>query len=199
MASIVLLRRVARAIGVPLAQLVQDGPEPPIELTLLDAISRAAAGRADRATCARSSPSTWSPQQRRRRCPPRRIALIGLRGAGKSTPGACSRSNSALPFIELDREIERRSGASLSELFDMFGQPTSAAPSARRSRTCSRASSGFVIATSGSIVTEPATLERLLSACRTVWVKAEPTEHMAARHEQGDMRPMATARARWKT
>jgi XRE family aerobic/anaerobic benzoate catabolism transcriptional regulator len=101
-----------------------------------------------------------------------------------------------VPFIELDREIERRSGASLSEIFDMFGQETFRRAERDALEEVLSREPAFVMATSGSIVTEPATLERLLTACRTVWVKAEPAEHMARVMQQGDMRPMAhSARA----
>ena len=156
--SIVLLRRVAQAIGIPVAQLVQDGPE--------------SAGDDRRA---------------------HRIALIGLRGAGKSTLGQLLAERLRLRFIELDREIERRSGASLSEIFDMFGQETFRRAERDALEDVLTNEAGFVMATSGSIVTEPVTLERLLSTCRTVWVKAEPTEHMARVMSQGDMRPMGNS------
>jgi XRE family aerobic/anaerobic benzoate catabolism transcriptional regulator len=184
--SVVLLRRVARAIGVPLAQLVQEGPEPPIELTLLmQQLVRLAPERlADvRRLLAAQSPL---PDARAHR-----IALLGLRGAGKTTLGHELGRRLGVPFIELDREIERRSGASLSEIFDMFGQETFRRAEREALEEVLERHPAFVMATSGSIVTDPGTLERLLSACRTVWVRAEPAEHMARVMQQGDMRPMA--------
>ena len=98
-----------------------------------------------------------------------------------------------MPFIELDREIERRSGATLSEIFDMFGQETFRRAEREALDEVLRRHPHFVIATSGSIVTEPGTLELLLASCFTVWVRAEPEEHMKRVMAQGDMRPMANS------
>jgi len=122
-----------------------------------------------------------------------RIALIGLRGGGKSTLGQLAAERLSVPFIELDREIEKRSGATLSEIFDMFGQETFRRAEREALDDVLRRHQGFVIATSGSIVTEPGTLELLLASCFTVWVKAAPEEHMKRVIAQGDMRPMANS------
>ena len=122
-----------------------------------------------------------------------RIALIGLRGGGKSTLGGLLAERLGVPFIDLDREIERRSGAPLSEIFDMFGQETFRRAEREALDDVLRRHSHFVIATSGSIVTEPGTLEILLSSCFTVWVRAEPRDHMKRVMAQGDMRPMANS------
>ncbi|MGB8562758.1 MAG: shikimate kinase, partial [Pseudolabrys sp.] len=101
-----------------------------------------------------------------------------------------------VPFIELDREIENRSGAPLSEIFDMFGQDTFRRAEREALDDVLRRHGHFVIATSGSIVTEPGTLELLLTSCFTIWVRAEPEEYMKRVMAQGDMRPMAkSARA----
>jgi XRE family aerobic/anaerobic benzoate catabolism transcriptional regulator len=126
----------------------------------------------------------------------RRIALIGLRGGGKSTLGRMVAGKLKVPFIELDREIERRSGASLSEIFDMFGQETFRRAEREALDDVLRQHRAFVMATSGSIVTDPGTMELLLSSCFTVWVRAAPEDHMKRVIDQGDMRPMAhSARA----
>ena len=185
--SIELLRRVAKAIGIPVAQLVHDGPQHPVELDLL--IQQLERLPADRFAEIRKMIGDEPVQTDDARS--HRIALIGLRGAGKSTLGRMLADRRGVPFIELDREIERRSGASLSEIFDMFGQETFRRAERDALEEVLARESAFVMATSGSIVTEPATLERLLSACRTVWVRAEPAEHMARVIQQGDMRPMA--------
>ncbi|MGA9498999.1 MAG: helix-turn-helix transcriptional regulator, partial [Pseudolabrys sp.] len=191
--SIVLLRRISRAIGLPVTQLVHEGSEPSLDLVLLsqflERLSPPALGEA-RDLLLRHF-SELSDNARRRR-----IALIGLRGGGKSTLGRLAAERLRVPFIELDREIEKRSGATLSEIFDMFGQETFRRAEREALDEVLRQHKSFVIATSGSIVTEPGTLELLLSSCFTVWIKADPEEHMKRVMAQGDMRPMAhSARA----
>ena len=188
--SIVLLRRIARAIGLPVTQLVHDGAEPALDLVLLsqflERLSPPALAEARDMLLRHFS----EPSEDLRR---RRIALIGLRGGGKSTLGQLLAKRLDVPFIELDREVERRSGATLSEIFDMFGQETFRRAEREALSEVLRQHQNFVIATSGSIVTEPGTLELLLSSCFTVWVRAEPEEHMKRVMAQGDMRPMANS------
>jgi XRE family aerobic/anaerobic benzoate catabolism transcriptional regulator len=188
--SIVLLRRIARAMGLPLPQLVNDGPEPPLDRLLLsqflDRLPPPALAQArDLLVHQFGEPS----EDARRR----RIALIGLRGGGKSTLGRLLAERIDATFIELDREIEKRSGASLSEIFEMFGQETFRRAEREALDSVLREHSHFVMATSGSIVTDPGTLEILLSSCFTVWVRADPQEHMRRVIAQGDVRPMANS------
>jgi XRE family aerobic/anaerobic benzoate catabolism transcriptional regulator len=189
--SIVLLRRIARAIGLPVTQLVHDGVEPPLDMVLLTQfLERLAPDRLGEVRKLVTEHFT-SPSEDRRR-----IALIGLRGGGKSTLGALLAKKLDVPFIELDREIERRSGATLSEIFDMFGQEHFRRAEREAFNEVLRQHKDFVVATSGSIVTEPGTLELLLASCFTVWVRAEPEDHMKRVMAQGDMRPMGkSARA----
>jgi XRE family aerobic/anaerobic benzoate catabolism transcriptional regulator len=184
--SIVLLRRIARAIGLPVTQLVHDGPEPPLDLVLLSQFLERLSP--DMLVEARKlvTGHFGAPAGDHRR-----IALLGLRGGGKSTLGRLLADRLGVPFIELDREIEQRSGAPLSEIFDMFGQETFRRAEREALDDVLRRHPEFVIATGGSIVTEPGTLELLLSSCFTVWVRAEPDEHMKRVLAQGDMRPMA--------
>ena len=184
--SIVLLRRIARAIGLPVTQLVRDGAEPPLDLVLLTQFLERLPP--DMLIEARKLVTRHfsAPTENRRR-----IALVGLRGGGKSTLGQMLAAKLGVPFIELDREIEQRSGATLSEIFDMFGQEHFRRAEHEALDDVLRRHPDFVIATSGSIVTEPGTLELLLSSCFTVWVRATPEEHMTRVMDQGDMRPMA--------
>jgi XRE family aerobic/anaerobic benzoate catabolism transcriptional regulator len=188
--SIVLLRRIARAIGLPVTQLVHEGPETPLDLVLLSQFFERLP--ADMLVEARKLVTehfnSVSEDSHRRR-----IALVGLRGGGKSTLGGLLAERLGIPFVELDREIERRSGASLSEIFDMFGQETFRRAEREALEDVLRNHRQFVMATSGSIVTDPGTMELLLSSCFTVWVRAEPEDHMRRVMEQGDRRPMANS------
>jgi XRE family aerobic/anaerobic benzoate catabolism transcriptional regulator len=188
--SIVLLRRISRAIGLPVTQLVHEGAEPTLDMVLLsqflERLSPAALSEARNLLLRHFS----EPSEDARR---RRIALIGLRGGGKSTLGRLLAERLGVPFIELDREIEKRSGATLSEIFDMFGQETFRRAEREALDDVLRQHKSFVVATSGSIVTEPGTLELLLTSCFTIWVRAEPDEHMKRVMAQGDMRPMANS------
>jgi XRE family aerobic/anaerobic benzoate catabolism transcriptional regulator len=188
--SIVLLRRIARAIGVPVTQLVQEGAEPPLDRVLLsqflDRLSPPALSDARNLLLRHFGEPTEDLRRRR-------IALIGLRGGGKSTLGRLLAEKLDVPFIELDREIERRSGASLSEIFEMFGQETFRRAEHEALESVLHQHRHFVMATSGSIVTDPGAMELLLSSCFTVWVRAEPEDHMRRVVEQGDMRPMANS------
>jgi XRE family aerobic/anaerobic benzoate catabolism transcriptional regulator len=188
--SIVLLRRIARAIGLPVTQLVHEGAEPPLDLVLLSQFLERLSAPALSEARDLLLRHFGEPSDDLRR---RRIALIGLRGGGKSTLGRLVAEKLNVPFIELDGEIERRSGAPLSEIFDMFGQDTFRRAEREALENILRQHRHFVMATSGSIVTDPGTMELLLSSCFTVWVRAEPEEHMRRVIEQGDMRPMANS------
>jgi XRE family aerobic/anaerobic benzoate catabolism transcriptional regulator len=119
--------------------------------------------------------------------------LVGLRGSGKSTLGAMLAQRIDMPFIELDREIELLTGASLGELFAVFGQETFRQAEREALEKVLLQHPRFVMATSGSIVTEPRTLDLLLSSCFTIWMRASPAEHMSRVVAQGDLRPMANS------
>jgi XRE family aerobic/anaerobic benzoate catabolism transcriptional regulator len=187
--SIMLLRRVARAMGMQLPQLVSEQSDPPLDTVLfsqfIERLSPQAAKEA-RELVLRHFGSAQSDTRRAR------VALIGLRGSGKSTLGKMLADELDYPFIELDREIERLTGASLSELFDMFGQDTFRRAERDALNDVLQRHENFVMATSGSIVTDPATLELLTSSCFTVWMRANPDEHMSRVVAQGDLRPMTS-------
>jgi XRE family aerobic/anaerobic benzoate catabolism transcriptional regulator len=123
------------------------------------------------------------------------IALIGLRGAGKSTLGKLLAEHRGAPFFELDREIEREAGLSIGEIVELHGQPGYRRLERRVLERLLRDNAAMVVAAGGSIVAEPTTFELLLSQCLVVWVRAAPEVHMRRVIEQGDLRPMADSRA----
>lgn len=189
--SILLLRQITRALDVPPEALVRVGPELLVDLVHATEFLRrlSSAELADARRLLVQHFGGVDLEARRGR-----VALIGLRGAGKSTLGAMLAQRLDVPFLELDRLIEQESGVSLSVVFDLYGQ----AGFRRLERrcldrlieTCPR----FVLATGGGLVSEPATFERLLTMCYTVWLRTTPMEHMHRVIEQGDMRPMADNR-----
>ena len=146
--SVLLLRKVARAMGVAVERLVRED----------DTVQKP-------------------------------IALIGLRGAGKSTLGAKLAASVSLPFVELDREVEKEAGAPLAEVFAMYGQDAFRRFERRALERVLAEQPRAVIATGGSLVTDPGTYELLLERCRCVWLKATAQEHMARVLAQGDTRP----------
>ena len=149
--SVLLLRKVARAMSVPVEQLVREEERAP--------------GGAER------------------------IALLGLRGAGKSTLGKKLAESLGMPFVELDLEVEKEAGAKLGEVFAMYGQDAYRRFERRALERVLREAPRAVIAAGGSLVTDRGTYDLLLERCRCVWLKTSPEEHMSRVIAQGDMRP----------
>lgn len=186
--SIQLLRRIADAMSVPVADLVDDRPERPLEAMLLEQflgrLSPGEIAEARELLIGRfDGPSSAMRGER--------IALIGLRGGGKSTIGALLAERLGVPFVELDRVIEQKSGMPLGEMFEMFGQETFRRAERAALEVILHDNPRLVLATGGGLVTEPATYELLLTSCKTVWLRADPDEHMQRVIAQGDLRPMA--------
>jgi XRE family aerobic/anaerobic benzoate catabolism transcriptional regulator len=117
------------------------------------------------------------------------IALIGLRGAGKSTLGARLAESLEVPFVELDKEVEKEAGAALGEVFAMYGQDAFRRFERRALERVLAQQRRAVIAAGGSLVTAADTYQQLLARCFCIWLKARPEEHMARVIAQGDMRP----------
>jgi XRE family aerobic/anaerobic benzoate catabolism transcriptional regulator len=189
--SVLVLRQLAKALNVSIDALLLEGAEPPVELVhTVEFLRRLSL---DDLKLARQMLlhqfGGVDPAARHRR-----IALIGLRGAGKSTLCAALAERLEMPFLELDRLIEQASGLTLDLIFDFRGQ----AGFRQLERQCLedvlQRHPCFVLATGGSLVSEPGTFERLLSSCFTVWLRASPEEHMQRVIAQGDMRPMANNR-----
>jgi XRE family aerobic/anaerobic benzoate catabolism transcriptional regulator len=120
-----------------------------------------------------------------------RIALIGLRGAGKSTLGSMLAADLGVPFVELDKEIEKDAGTDLSEIFSLYGQTGYRRIEKKALERVLRTRPRAVISIGGGVVSEKETYDQLLASCFTVWVKAKPEEHMSRVMAQGDFRAMA--------
>jgi XRE family transcriptional regulator, aerobic/anaerobic benzoate catabolism transcriptional regulator len=120
-----------------------------------------------------------------------RIALIGLRGAGKSTLGEKLAAAHNIPFVELDREIEKETGMPLSDIFSLYGQSGYRAIERRTLERVTNEYDRAVFSIGGGVVTEPETYDFLRANCYTVWIKAKPQEHMDRVVAQGDFRAMA--------
>jgi XRE family aerobic/anaerobic benzoate catabolism transcriptional regulator len=184
-ASVLLLRSVARALGVPVTEFL-DPREHSVEQRLIRRfLDRLPAHRLEDVVFRLMRDFGHEEAARKKR-----IALVGLRGAGKTTLGAALAKERGTPFVELDREIEREAGVALSEIFLLYGQ----AGYRRIERRCLErtidAHPEMVMSVGGGIVSELETYNLLLLNCFTVWVKASPDEHMARVIAQGDLRPM---------
>ena len=185
--SVLLLRQVAGTLGLPLEELLRENEDQALELTLIhEFLQRLPKKRLARVHAQLQRDYGGNPAGRSER-----IALIGLRGAGKSTLGEALATELKVPFIELDREIEREAGTGLSEIFLLYGQQGYRRYEQRCLEKILESQVRCVIATGGSIVSEPGTYDLLRSSCFTVWLKAKPEEHMSRVMAQGDMRPMA--------
>jgi XRE family transcriptional regulator, aerobic/anaerobic benzoate catabolism transcriptional regulator len=183
--SIVLLRRVASALGLSLGEVLNEGSRGADYQLLQRLFARLPENRIEE-TVFRLLRELGAGESARRQ----RIALIGLRGAGKSTLGLLLASKLQIPFVEIDREIEQEAGIPLSEIFSLYGQ----GGYRRFERKCLerliKMHERTVISAGGGIVSEVETYGLLRSHCYTVWLKATPEEHMARVAAQGDFRPM---------
>lgn len=120
-----------------------------------------------------------------------RICLIGLRGAGKSTLGEAAGKALDLPFIELNREVEKTSGMPVNEVLALYGQEGYRRLEAKALERTISSHSRMILAVAGGLVAEPETYALLLRHFHTIWIKARPQEHMDRVRAQGDTRPMA--------
>ena len=185
--SLLLLRQVASALGLPLSRLLEDEPLTP-EMTLVRQFLARLSGE-ELKDAYRSLTSWFAADTNASRR--HRIALVGLRGAGKTTVGAAAAEALGLPFVELDKEIERLSGTSLGAILELYGQRAYRRYELQALQDLLSAHPHFVVATGGSLVSESSTFELLLRSCFTIWVRTTPEEHMRRVIEQGDLRPMA--------
>ena len=121
------------------------------------------------------------------------VALIGLRGAGKSTLGQMLADDLGYPFVELSREIEKFAGCSVSEIQALYGQNAYRRYERRAVEEAIQIYPEAVLATPGGLVSDAATFNLLLGHCTTVWLQADPEDHMGRVRAQGDLRPMAAS------
>jgi len=186
-----VLRAVAQALDLPIAALLPEAGARTVALGgIVDLLAQVPAaelpdlkkliearvalpGRADRA---------------------RRIALVGLRGAGKSTLGRMLAQHLGWPFIELDRVVEEDYGARIPDLIEMAGTATFRRQERSALDRIVTTHEAAVITTAGGIVSNPETYALLLRRTHTVWIQARPEDHMSRVIAQGDFRPMAQNR-----
>lgn len=188
-ASVMLLRDLARALGASIGELVGEEPSGGGEWTRIRDLLR---GR-DEASLSRARKAIAEALGAKPNDPGRegRIALIGLRGAGKSTLGRMLAEDLRVPFIELDRVVERMAGCDVGEIHSLYGAAAFRRYEIRALEDTVAAHDRAVIATGGGLVTEPSTYDLLLARCFTVWLHATPDDHMKRVIAQGDLRPMA--------
>jgi len=188
-ASVMLLRDLARALGSSIGEIVGEDAAASGEWSRIRELMR---GR-DEATLARARKALAealgaAPADAGRDA---RIALIGLRGAGKSTLGRMLAEDLRVPFVELDRVVERMAGCDVGEIHSLYGAGAFRRYELRALEDTIASHPSAVIATGGGLVTEPSTYDMLLSRCFTVWLRASPDDHMKRVIAQGDLRPMA--------
>jgi XRE family aerobic/anaerobic benzoate catabolism transcriptional regulator len=188
-ASLLVLLQVAGALHCPVAELIGDVTTSSPEWLL---IREMLAGR-DEATLRRVRVAiggmlgTGGAKAARSS----RVALVGLRGAGKSTLGQMLGEDLGFPFLELSRDIETFAGCSIAEIQALYGMNAYRRYERRALEEAIQIYPEAVIAVPGGLVSDPATFNLLLAHCTTVWLQADPEDHMKRVVEQGDMRPMA--------
>ena len=184
--SVVLLRRIAGALHVSLAELFTAEAETQHEKVLIQRfLERLPAHRVEDAMFRLMR--DFGDEEKARRM---RVALIGIRGAGKSTLGSRMGQELHLPFIELDHEIERDTGMPLGEIFSLYGQTGYREIEKRLLERVFREHERAIISVGGGVVSEKETYDYLLANCYTIWIKARPEEYMARVIAQGDLRVM---------
>ena len=190
--SVLVLLQVAQALQCSLAELLGDvtttSPEWLLIRELLSKRSEADLRRA-RVQLSDMFGEGGNAQERKNR-----IALIGLRGAGKSSLGQRLADDLGFPFIELSRDIEQFAGCQISEIHNLYGANAYRRYERRALEEAIQIYPEVVIATPGGLVSDSANFNLLLSHCTTVWLQADAADHMGRVAAQGDMRPMAASR-----
>jgi XRE family aerobic/anaerobic benzoate catabolism transcriptional regulator len=188
--SIVLLRRVSHAMGAHLEDLIPAADSAPDWPVIRDLLRKATPGQIAQAKDVLSGHGASA-----HRASFSGIALIGLRGAGKSTLGKVLAKKIGWNFVELNKEIEAQNGLSVAEIIALYGQEGFRRMEQSALNQLLARKELMVLATGGGIVSEPLTFDLILSSFYTIWLKAEPEEHMMRVRRQGDLRPMADDRS----
>lgn len=188
-ASVLFLRQLTRPLNCSLAEIIGDETTSSAEWLMIRELLQGRDNEAlKRARLALGELFTQAPPDPNRR---HRIALIGLRGAGKSTLGRMLADDLKVPFVELNRVIEQLAGCSPSEIHALYGASAYRRYEQRALDAVIQEHERAVIASPGGLVSETATFNHLLAHCYTVWLQATPEEHMRRVIAQGDLRPMA--------
>ena len=185
--SILLLRRITNALNIPVADVFQaEKQNSPTDAALRQILDRVPPHQLE-SVVARLRGEFGADDKSRRA----RIALIGLRGAGKSTLGSKLAEELRVPFVELDQEIEKDAGMALGEIFSLYGQSGYRRIEKKTLERVLQQHDRAVLSIGGGVVSEKDTYDKLLANCFTVWIKAHPEEHMSRVIAQGDFRAMA--------
>lgn len=191
-ASILVLLQVARALQCELSELLGDVTTSSPEWLLIRELL-AGRGEAELRQARETLGHLFQDPGAARRARGTRIALIGLRGAGKSTLGRRLAEDLGYAFIELSREIEQFAGCSIHEIHNLYGTHAYRRYERRALEEALQIYPEVVIATPGGLVSDAANFNLLLEHCLTIWLQASPNDHMARVAAQGDMRPMAAS------
>ena len=190
--SVLVLLQVAGALQCPLAELIGDiTTSSPEWLLLRELLERRDEGTLRRVRTAVGELLGKRGDNGASATRSARVALIGLRGAGKSTLGAMLADDLGCPLVELSRETEKFAGCSISEIQALYGMNAYRRYERRALEEALQIHPEAVIAIPGGLVSDPATFQLLLAHCTTVWLQAEPEDHMQRVRAQGDLRPMA--------
>ena len=189
--SIVLLRRVSHAMGAHLEDLIPAADPAPDWPVIRDLLRQATPAQIAQAKDLLAGHHGAAAQ----RASFSGIALVGLRGAGKSTLGKILARKIGWDFVELNKEIEAQNGLSVAEIIALYGQEGFRRMEQNALNQLLARKELMVLATGGGIVSEPLTFDLILSSFYTIWLKAEPEEHMGRVRKQGDLRPMADDRS----
>jgi len=193
-ASALVLREVTKALECGFAELLgETAASSPEWLLLREMLADSDEATLRRVRLAVGEMLAGAPRGKGAKRRARRIALIGLRGAGKTTLGRMLAEDLGFPFIEISREIEKLAGLSIAEILGLYGQNAHRRYERRALEEAIEIHPEAVIATAGGMMSDPVSFNLLISRSTTVWLKAAPEDHMARVMAQGDMRPMAAS------